>query len=251
MSIEKLSDQLSLKSLIAQGESLLSAQREGVYGFRYVDYKPFKEWERLALLFLQTEYPGHPQTRDFNDIVQHDNHDATDCEKMVAILKAFDLISPVDVVSVDYKAILETIFTRFHLVVNQLRRRHEGRNTLTVSDEYDVQDLLEALFKLFFSDIRAEEWAPSYAGGSKRMDFLLKDEEIVVEVKMTRDGLGDKKIGEQLIIDIANYRGHPSCRELYCFVYDPDGKIRNPRGIESDLSREINGLKVKVYIYPR
>lgn len=251
MDLVEQSEHLSLKSLIARGESLLSAQREGGYGFRYVDYKLFKEWERLALLFLQTEYPGHPQTRDFDKIVQHDNHDATDCEKMVAILKAFDLISPVELASIDYKAILENLFEKFHLVANQLRRRHDGRNTLIVDDEYDVQDLLEALFKLHFSDIRAEEWTPSYAGSSKRMDFLLKKEEIVVEVKMTRNGLNDKKIGEQLIIDIANYKNHPNCRELYCFVYDPDGRIRNPRGIESDLSRETDGLRVLVYIYPR
>ena len=35
------------------------------------------------------------------------------------------------------------------------------------------------------------------------MDFLLKNEEISIEVKMTRDGLKDKELGEQLIIDIA------------------------------------------------
>lgn len=38
---------------------------------------------------------------------------------------------------------------------------------------------------------------PSYAGGSKRMDFLLKDGEIAIEVKMMiRNGLKDKEIGE-------------------------------------------------------
>lgn len=242
---------VSLDSLISQGQGLLSSQRRDRMGFRYVDFNSFKEWERLALLYLQTEYPNHPQTKDFEGLVQYSNHDATTCEQMVAILKAFALIKPKTIVDVDYKTNLETIFEKFHVVANQLKRRHDGRETLIVKDEYDVQDLLEALFKLFFTDVRAEEWCPSYAGSSKRMDFLLKDQEIVVEVKMTRDGLDDKKVGEQLTIDIANYKKHHNCKQLFCFVYDPDGRIRNPRGIESDLSGETDGIEVFAYIYPR
>ncbi len=119
---------------------------------------------------------------------------------MLAILKAFTLIQPKCVVDIDYKSVLENIFERFSIVANQLLRRHEGRETLRIKDEYDVQGLMESLFKLFFSDVRSEECCPSYAGSSKRMDFLIKDQEIVVEVKMTRKGLDDKKIGEQLII---------------------------------------------------
>ena len=38
------------------------------------------------------------------------------------------------------------------------------------------------------------------------MDFLLKNEEISIEVKMTRNGLKNKELGDQLIIDIANIR---------------------------------------------
>ena len=41
-------------------------------------------------------------------------------------------------------------------------------------------------FILYFDDIRAEEWTPSYAGKCARVDFLLKNEKIVIEVKKTR-----------------------------------------------------------------
>ncbi len=47
---------VSLDSLIENGEAILANQRKDYLG-RYVDYKQLKEWERLALLFLQTEYP--------------------------------------------------------------------------------------------------------------------------------------------------------------------------------------------------
>src|SRR5205807_5749974 len=52
--------------------------------------------------------------------------------------------------------VLEQLANRFHLVAQQLRRRHGGRTTLEISDEYDVQDLLHALLLLEFDDVRTE-----------------------------------------------------------------------------------------------
>lgn len=145
---------------------------------------------------------------------------------------------------------VEALCNRFHLVARQLRQRHAGRQTLDVADEYDVQDLLHSLLHLHFNDIRAEEWTPSYAGGSARVDFLLKNESIVVEIKKTRKGLAAKEIGDQLLIDIGRYQAHPDCKKLICFVYDPEGQIANPRGIENDLSQPINDMDVRLFIRP-
>lgn len=97
---------------------------------------------------------------------------------------------------------LISIISRFHTVARQLRDRHSNRPTLEINDEYDVQDLFHALLKIHFNDIRSEEVAPSYAGGSSRMDFLLKDEKLVVELKKTSQSLGAKEIGGQLLVDI-------------------------------------------------
>jgi hypothetical protein len=146
---------------------------------------------------------------------------------------------------------IEQLLARFHRVARRLRSRRAQRQTLEVEDEYDVQDLLHALLTLFFDDIRPEEWTPSYAGKSARMDFLLKAEKIVLEIKMTRPGLGEKEIGDQLIVDIDRYRSHPDCRALVCFVYDPLGKIGNPDGLERDLSRVEDSLIVRVIVAPK
>jgi hypothetical protein len=102
-----------------------------------------------------------------------------------------------------------------------------------------------------FEDIRSEEYTPSYAGKSTRMDFLLKREQTVVEFKKTRQGLGAKEIGTQLIDDVARYERHPDCKALVCFVYDPEGLIANPRGVEDDLSRKGPPFPVSVFIRPR
>ena len=146
---------------------------------------------------------------------------------------------------------LQRVFSKFHSIVRELRRRHNNRDTLDVDDEYDVQDLLNALLVLYFDDIRLEEWTPSYAGKSARMDFLLKKEKIVVETKMTRKGLTDKEIGDQLIVDIERYKGHPDCDTLICFVYDPEGRITNSRGLSEDLqSQSRDDLKVIIVVEP-
>jgi len=147
---------------------------------------------------------------------------------------------------------IELIANRFHSVARQLRHRHASRDTLTISDEYDVQDLFHALLRVFFDDVRDEEWTPSYAGGASRIDFLLKQEQVLVEIKMTRPGLTKgKDVSDQLIIDSERYRVHPDCKMLVAFVYDPQEYLNNPHGIERDLNKTINEVPVKVIIRSR
>jgi hypothetical protein len=170
---------------------------------------------------------------------------------IISALKACLRISPKQVdVNANKEYELKNIFNQFHAVTKQLRNRYNGRNTLEIEDEYDVQDLLHALLRLFFSDIRNEEWTPSYAGGSSRMDFLLKEEKIVIEVKKTRKGLGDKELGKQLIEDKEKYKAHPDCKKLICFTYDPEGRIVNPKGIQNDLNRQEPEFEVEIIIKP-
>ena len=69
------------------------------------------------------------------------------------------------------------------------------------------------------------------------MDFLLKEEQIVVELKLPRPGLDAKEVANQLTIDVARYREHQDCKTLICLVYDPRGFVKNPRGIERDLAK--------------
>jgi hypothetical protein len=120
-----------------------------------------------------------------------------------------------------------------------------------MEDEYDVQYLLHALLDVHFDDVRPEEYGPSSAGKNVRIDFILEAEKIAVEAKMTRDGLKDKEVGDELLADIGRNRTHPSCKTLVCFVYDPDGLMRNPDGLEKDLTRVHDGLDVRVVVRPK
>jgi hypothetical protein len=150
----------------------------------------------------------------------------------------------------DAISIVRTICDRFTIVANTLSVRYDKRPSISIDDEYDVQDLFGALLKLHFDDVRPEEWTPSYAGSASRIDFLLKEFDIIVETKMTRKNLDQKEVVKQLAIDILQYQAHPNSKTLICFVYDPTGRCFNPTTLENDLTKQHGPLNVVALVRP-
>lgn len=142
---------------------------------------------------------------------------------------------------------------RMRYVEREIGRRHQQRSTLRISDEYDVQDLLRALFALFFDDVREESWTPSYAGGGSRMDFLIPAFELAVEVKRARESMNAKTLADELITDRDRYKEERRAKHLVCLVFDYGGLLSGPRGLEADLARDstMEGLAVTVKIFDR
>lgn len=145
---------------------------------------------------------------------------------------------------------LEFLFKKFHVVAKGLTKRHDSRTTLRINDEYDIQDLLRSLMMLYFDDIRIEQWTPGYASKSVKMDFLLNREQIVVECKMTRFNHNERKISDELIVDIARYVKDARCKKLVCLIYDPGDFIEN-KSVLSDLEDKSNSaFSVHIYVVP-
>lgn len=119
--------------------------------------------------------------------------------------------------------------------MHPLTHRRKGAHSLVFDSEYDVQDLLHSQLRPWVADIRPEEFTPSYAGTSTRMDFLLPAHALVVELKFVRDRAHGRRIGDELIIDIEHYRRHPDCRTLWCVIYDPNNLLQNGEGLKNDL----------------
>lgn len=147
--------------------------------------------------------------------------------------------------------LLRKICTRFHLVARQLRLRKEYRPTLEINDEYDLQDLFYALLRLQFDEVGTEEWSPNYADGARRTTYLLDWDRTAVVVKQTRPGLSTKDLAEQVKVDAAHYSARPNGKTLLCFIYDPDGRIGNPRGLEADLTTVGDTYAVEVIVAPK
>lgn len=144
-----------------------------------------------------------------------------------------------------------TLCRRFQLFVDRLQHRQRSRPAVVIKDEYDVQDLLHAILKLHFDDVRPEEWTPSYAGNSSRVDFYLPREKTIVEAKMTRKGLGQAKVADELIIDRQRYASMEHVQHLVCFIYDPARMCSNPAALETDLAQPTGSLTVDLVVCPR
>lgn len=144
--------------------------------------------------------------------------------------------------------VVEAIARRLPIVIAELQRRYDDRPGIAIDDEYDVQDIWRSLLVAVFDDVRPEEWTPSYAGGASRMDFLLKREGVVVEIKMTGPKVRAKELRDQLAIDLLRYQVHPDCSILVRLAYDPGRFITNPRGFEEDLTGPQGALAMRVAV---
>ncbi len=252
---------------------LLRRQADEINVLKLADQSSsFKRWKRNTEIIIEKvfsntsrhledfngiRYSTHVFTTDDDDSGFHKAYlQGLDTAKeilssMIDEITEFGVVDPNFSSNVDSLTVIENICARFHLVARQLRSRHQGRPTIEIDDEYDVQDLFHSLLHLHFSDIRSEEWTPGYAGGSSRIDFLLKQEQITVEIKKTRKSLSPKDIGDQLIIDSKRYKAHPDSKCLFCFIYDPEGRIGNPVGLENDLTEREKDFKIIVVIHPK
>lgn len=250
----------SLSNLVKTGESewgIPSYKRELQRAY-FVDGAKNTAWKARTKVFIKNNFDEIIAKEYIDDKARLWATDyPSDVKKIIELLKTLisqieneEIIPQKGAVLLDAENVLLMIFDNFHRFTRQLRTRHNNRSIIEVEDEYDVQDLLHAILTIYFDDIRDEEWTPSYAGGSVRTDFLLRNEGIVIEVKKTRQSMTAKKLGEELIVDIEKYAEHPNCKKLFCFVYDPEGRLGNPTEITNDLNKRHDGFAM-VIIRPK
>jgi len=227
------------------------------------DYAPHPRLQSLAVLnklpmrdfLLGKEEPDKLETGDVNAIQRSTAVKARIIAQLFVLLCEGRLQTTNSAGRIDFSnsqldavRLIQTLAVRFLDVQRALKRRHGNRNTLVVKDEYDAQDLFRSLLTIFVDDIRQEEWTPSYAGASSRIDFVLPRQRLAIELKHARSSLTKRKLGEELIADKVKYQVHPDVSHLVCVVFDPEGFIENPRGIETDLNQEASGQGMAVSV---
>lgn len=158
------------------------------------------------------------------------------------LLEAEPEESPSERVAADLAAVLRRL-PEFLRVLQ--RRRPQWPIGEAIKDERELQVVVEALLRTLFDDVRPEDYVPSRGGANSRVDFILPEAGVVVETKMTRASMSAQKLGEELFIDAGRYPTHPDCDAILAYVYDPERRLDNPRGIERDLTmRTPSGLSL-------
>jgi len=244
-------------ALIELGEEVLRTGEQIESNFGIFDCPPdeekFMRWRSRCNHFLQTIYPETYYAENFKKEIVNNKRETI--QKGLGILKGFKddfeqqhfSIREVEKKPIEY---IYQICNRFDRVVRALGDTSSRSSVdVKIENEYDVQSVLKALLQIFFEDVRDEEQTPSYAGTSSRVDFLLKQEKIVIEVKMTRESLTTKELTKQLIIDKESYKSHQDCDLLVCFVYDPEHRISNPAALK-ELNQEGQRPIVEVIVRP-
>lgn len=144
---------------------------------------------------------------------------------------------------------LATIFRRLPEFIAALEV--EGNPNVpapTLINERDLQVLTNGILRLLYRNVIAEDAVPKRSGASSRADFVIKDEGILVETKMTRRSLTDKRVGDELLIDWGRYPEYPNTRGVFALVYDPKRYLRNPAALEDDLSQTSSSISMRTIV---
>lgn len=147
--------------------------------------------------------------------------------------------------------LVRKVCLRLHSVARQLRLRRDYRPTLEVDDDYDLQDLLCALLKVEFDEVAADEWTPPYTDGAVRTTLLVHRDQIAIVAKKTGPGVTTKELADQVAADSAYYRAQGRCTTIFCFMYDPEGRIGSPKRLETTLTSVSEHCRVEVLVAPK
>lgn len=154
----------------------------------------------------------------------------------------------------DRRYILSDIVDGIHESSLILRNRNADRPNFEITCEQDVQDLLHALLKPIFPDVRGEEWTPKHGTKSKRIDFVIPSISTIIETKYMRDSSHANSISDELKTDIQSYHSHEQCNRIYGIIWDDGGEIIDRSNFENELSgsQTIDGTEfdVKVLVLP-
>jgi REase_DpnII-MboI len=127
------------------------------------------------------------------------------------------------------------------VAARRLSGRSHGRPPFLIENEYDVQDLAETVLRGAAIDVTREDWTPKRAGAAKRIDLVIPSLESVIECKIVRDKAHARTIADELRIDFECYHDHPSCKNLYVYIYDPERRIVDP----VQFCQDLNGIRRK------
>lgn len=138
--------------------------------------------------------------------------------------------------------LLKNILCNFSNAVKKITQsRRKNHSEYEINDEYDVQDILYVILKSVFPNLKDEDPIQKSGGKGTRIDLILREEEILIEVKMIKKSdYTESKFIDELKIDIESYHGSPWIKTLFCFVYDPFNKTRDIANFT-----DLNGIREK------
>ncbi len=129
--------------------------------------------------------------------------------------------------------------------------KKQPKTVIKIEDEYDVQDLLYVSLKSVFPTMKYENPLTKFGGKSTRLDFVLMEEGVIIEVKQINEcEKNDSKFIDQLKIDIESYHVLDYLTDLIFYIYAPKAIQDINNFLELQGERNIKGkiFNVKVIV---
>jgi sugar/nucleoside kinase (ribokinase family) len=114
-------------------------------------------------------------------------------------------------------------------------------------EEADVQALVFRFLRGIFDEVACEAPDRRRAGRAPRLDLLLRQQRVGIELKRVSPSASSREIYDQLIIDIDRYK---ICSALIALVWDPRERIAEPGEYERELDRQEPLLVRAVVLQP-
>jgi hypothetical protein len=237
---------INIDDLIKMSDDVLAKKESDII---YVN--DASTWIQMAINYLHRVIKDNYQLRLFNQQLNkepvQDFYYEHQIQVMRSILVACKEI-PNEYRDIDDKyVVLKQLFNNFHKYVSTSKRRYDNRSEACnkFDDEYDIQDAIHSILVMLFINVKKEDYVPSYGGANSRIDFFVPEIKLAIEVKMTGETHKQKKISEEIAIDIQRYKGNTQYEHILFFIYDPRSLLNNPGGL-----KELEDKNIEIIINP-
>lgn len=114
---------------------------------------------------------------------------------------------------------------------------------IKIGNEYDVQRILFSLLKPIFPEARLEV-SNDNGYGTSRYDITIDSHSIVIEVKCSRDSMTERKLSDEISIDIYHYQSS----NIFFFIYDKNKIVKNKTAFIKAYSKVMENKNIETVV---
>lgn len=205
------------------------------------DIVAFKS-ESIAILIKQILGFKDIQEAELDRALQNISKSEVDVQTQILLEDLEMVLLQTKYVNKTTEEVVRDVLNNFSNAIQKIiKDRRKEHPKYIIEYEYDVQDVVYVVLKSIFPNLRDEDPIPKVGAKSTKIDLILREEKILIEVKMIKKkDSNETHFIEQLKVDFESYHECKWLSKLFCFVYDPYKKTR-------DLSnfKDLNGDRKK------
>ena len=206
-------------------------------------------YERLLeILFCLDKLTNQDEQLIYDTLTNNSNADVIDVILYNEILKKYTRFEFNNKTAVD---LIKDVFNNFQDSIKHITEiRRKDHDLFKIEDEYDVQDVSYLILRSVFTDLQFENPHFKSGGTYSRVDLMLEQEGIDIELKMIKKTDKDEaSFIKQIKVDFNDYATWADLKDLIVFIYDPYNKTTNKNNFYELSGRKvINNADYNVHI---